>query len=333
MLYSIILPTFGRPEDVTEFLTSLTKQANKNFEVIIADGSLDDSVSKVVQIFKENLPIQYFYRKGLGASESRNLACENANGEFLIFIDSDCIVPSDYLQKVDIFLKNNKVDGFGGPDAADDSFTPTQKAINYAMTSLLTSGGIRGKKKHIGKFQLRGFNMGISKIVFNKVGGFSGMQVAEDIDISMRLHKSGFKTALIADAFVYHKRKSNFRKFYKQLFMHGKGRIDLHIRHGNALRLIHLIPTFFVFFIVFGVFTILLSKIIFLIYISFLLLFTLLLLFDGTIKNKSCLIGILCVFASYLQLIAYGLGIAYNIIVRMIFGNKKESEKSVILKI
>jgi len=247
MQYSVILPTFGRPDEVTNFLESMTTQRFKEFEVVVVDGSLDEILYPVIEKYKTKLDLKYFHERGLGASESRNLGCEKSTGIFLVFIDSDCIVPEDYFVKVDNFLENNAdIDAFGGPDAADKSFSPFQKAVNYAMTSMLTTGGIRGKKKHVGKFQLRGFNMGIQRDAFFKVGGYSGMQVAEDIDLSMRLIKAGYKTALISGAFVYHRRKASIPIFWKQLYFHGKGRIDLHIKHGNALKPVHMLPSLFV---------------------------------------------------------------------------------------
>ena len=179
MFYSVILPTFNRPDEVENFLESMVQQEQKNFEVIVVDGSPDDILHPVIDKYKDLLNLQYNHEKGMGASESRNLGCERARGDFLVFIDSDCVVPSDYFSKIQSFLvQHPEVDAYGGPDAADSAFSPFQKAVNYSMTSMLTTGGIRGKKKHVGKFQLRGFNMGVRHDAFFHVGGYSGMQVA-----------------------------------------------------------------------------------------------------------------------------------------------------------
>lgn len=333
MKYSVILPTFGRPDEVTNFLESMTTQEFKDFEVIIVDGSLDEILHPVIDTYKPKLDLQYFHERGLGASESRNLGCEKAQGDLLVFIDSDCIVPENYFIKVDTFLKNNpNVDAFGGPDAADKSFSPFQKAVNYAMTSMLTTGGIRGKKKHVGKFQLRGFNMGIHRDAFFKVGGYSGMQVAEDIDLSMRLIKAGYTTALISEAFVYHRRKASIKIFWKQLYFHGKGRIDLHLKHGDALKFVHMLPSLLILdvLIAFGlgfvwpIFWYLLA--------GGLALYAIIAFIDSTIQNKSPWVGFLSIITSFELLFAYGLGVWRNIFLRMVFQKGADSKKSVELK-
>ncbi|MBN2349966.1 MAG: glycosyltransferase [Bacteroidales bacterium] len=333
MYYSIILPTFGRPEEVTAFLGSLTKQLFKNFEVIVVDGSPDTSLQELVNGYKDKLTLSYFYKKSLGASESRNLGCEHAKGEWLVFIDSDCILPPHYMDVVDSFLvSHTEIVGYGGPDAADDNFSPFQKAVNYAMTSMLTTGGIRGKKFHLGKFHMRGFNMGMRREVFFNVGGFSGMQVAEDLDLSMRLQKAGYKTSLIPDAFVYHRRKANFRIFWHQLYFHGKGRIDLHLKHGNALKALHLLPSMFMISILSAIVAIWFVPWWFYLVLSGVAVYTLAVFADSSIQNKSIWVGLLSVVTSLELLIAYGLGVLRNIIYRMVFKRGGESKKATELK-
>lgn len=333
MFYSVILPTFGRPDEVENFLESMTRQEMRDFEVIVVDGSQDEILHPVIDHFKDKIDLKYFHEKGLGASESRNLGCEKAKGDFLVFIDSDCVVPADYFVKVKAFLsENSKVDAYGGPDAADDTFSPFQKAVNYAMTSTLTTGGIRGRKKHIGKFQLRGFNMGVKREAFFSVGGYSGMQVAEDIDLSMRLQKAGYITALIPKAFVYHRRKASFYKFYKQLYFHGKGRIDLHMKHGDALKLVHLLPSFFVLYLIAGIVLSLFIPWIALLFPLSICFYILAVLADSSIQNKSFLVGILSVVTSVELLFAYGIGVLRNILLRMALKRGADSKKDVLLK-
>ncbi|MBN1116470.1 MAG: glycosyltransferase [Bacteroidales bacterium] len=333
MQYSVILPTFGRPDEVTNFLESMVGQKFTDFEVIVVDGSLDDVLHPVIDAFRNKLSLNYFHERGLGASESRNLGCEKARGHFLVFIDSDCVVPDNYFIQVDNFLKANpEIDAFGGPDAAEKNFKPFQKAVNYAMTSMLTTGGIRGKKKHAGKFQLRGFNMGVMREAFFHVGGYSGMQVAEDIDLSMRLLKAGYQTALIPEAFVYHRRKANFKVFGKQLYFHGKGRIDLHLKHGDALKLVHMLPSFFVAGLLIGLLVgIFVTEILFLV-IGVIGLYALAVLIDSTIQNRSLIVGILSIVSSLELLITYGSGVWRNIFVRMILKRGGDSKKSAELK-
>jgi cellulose synthase/poly-beta-1,6-N-acetylglucosamine synthase-like glycosyltransferase len=333
MFYSIILPTFGRPDEVENFLESISLQQNKNFEVIIVDGSLDDILHPVIDKYKPIVDLKYLHEKSLGASESRNLGCTKAKGDFLVFIDSDCVVPPDYFVKVEEFLKlNPKIDAYGCPDAADESFSNLQKAINYAMTSMLTTGGIRGKKKHVGKFQLRGFNMGIRSESFFAVGGYSGMQVAEDIDLSMRLQKAGYQTALIPEAFVYHRRKATLYKFFRQLYFHGKGRIDLHLKHGDALKMVHLLPSFFVLYLFTGIISAFFFKTIFLLFLISFLFYILAVFLNALISNHSMSVGFLSIVTSLELLIAYGLGVWRNIIYRMVLKKGGDSRKEMILK-
>lgn len=330
--YSIVVAAYLRSDEIEEFLKSMISQKYKDFEIIISDGSPDERLREVILKYTTYYNLRHIYEKNLKASESRNLGCQHAQGDYFIFLDSDCIIPEDYLLKVDEFLSQNPVDAFGGPDKAHESFTPTMKAINYAMTSFLTTGGIRGKKKSVGKFNLRGFNMGISREVFRVTGGFSTMQVAEDIELSARIDKAGFKKALIPDAFVYHKRKSNFKKFWKQLKMHGKGRIDLYMRHKEELKPVHFLPTMFVL----ALFLSLLIALACWSWGKFLLLFwgayVLALLIDSSIQNKSFYIGILSTWASLIMLTSYGIGLLQNMWKRLILKQNKEIDKDLILK-
>jgi cellulose synthase/poly-beta-1,6-N-acetylglucosamine synthase-like glycosyltransferase len=333
MFYSIVIPTFGRPDEVKNLLESITRQEFKNFEMIIVDGSPDDILHPVITKYEPRLDLKYFHEKGLATSESRNLGCSRAKGDMLVFIDSDCIVPPDYLTRVDSFLKAHpEVDAYGGPDAANTSFSPLQKAVNYAMTSFFTTGGIRGRKNHIGKFQLRGFNMGVRHDAFIKIGGYSGMQVAEDIDLSIRLRKAGYISALIPEAFVYHRRRASFYKFYKQLFFHGKGRIDLQVKHGDALKLVHMLPSFFVLYLIGGFISVLFLKPLFYLFLASLCLYLLAIFIDSGTRNRNLYVALLSMVTSLEMLIAYGLGVWKNILLRIVLKKGADSKKELILK-
>jgi GT2 family glycosyltransferase len=329
--YSVVLPTYGRPGDVKEFLDSLARQEYKNFEIIIVDATPDDSVRQVADRYPDQLNLTFIYRKGLGISESRNLGVAESKGDYVVFIDSDCVVPPLYFAQIEKYLNLYKADVFGGPDAASEDFSVTQKSINYVMTSFFTTGGIRGKTKRIGRFEPRSFNMGVARKAFDAVGGYSGMKVAEDIDLSMRLHKAGFKTALIPDAYVYHKRKTSLYKFLVQMFMYGKARIDLFIRHREALKITYLAPLLFLVYLLAGIASVFFSKALFTMFLVTLLLYALAVFIDSSIRNRSFLAGFLSVFAAYGFLICYGTGLIYNIFRRIVFG-KKEIERAKILK-
>jgi cellulose synthase/poly-beta-1,6-N-acetylglucosamine synthase-like glycosyltransferase len=332
MYFSIVVPTFGRPEEVTELLESLANQQCKEFEVILADGSPDESVGHIAEQFSGKLKIQHLHKKFLGISESRNWGVENAKGDIIVFFDSDCVIPPDYLNTVQKNLTVNALDAYGGPDRADESFNSQQKAISYAMTSFFTTGGIRGRKRHAGPYQPRSFNMGIRKSVFDALGGFSGLKVSEDIDLSIRLFKNGYRSGLIEAAFVYHKRRSTFYKFFRQVVSFGSGRIDLQLRHGDALKLVHLLPALFVIYLFAGIILSVFSKCLFWFWLSPLIAYSIAVLIDSLKQNKSLKVGFLSVYAACVMLMGYGLGMIKAVLLRILLKSKKESEKPEITK-
>ncbi len=315
---SLIIPLYNRPFEIEELLKSLLLQSDPNFEVIIVEDGSSQKSDEVVAVYSEKLNLKYFFKENSGPGLSRNYGAAHADGDYLIFLDSDCIIPPHYIAEVQSFLANTYVDAFGGPDRADDSFTAIQKAINYSMTSLFTTGGIRGGKKSVEKFHPRSFNMGYSKAVFEATGGFSGMRFGEDIDMSIRLVKAGFSTALIADAYVYHKRRTNFKLFYKQIFNSGLARINLYKRHPSSLKFLHFFPLVFTL----GWIIALLSLTIFSFAVfTYLLASYLLLIFMHATKvNRSLSVGFLALLASFIQLSAYGFGFLKGIWERLIMG-------------
>lgn len=332
MYFSVVVPTFSRTDEVSELLTSLVEQQDKNFEVIIADGSLDDSVGRIIQKFKDKLNLIYLYKKALGISESRNWGVENAKGDFVVFFDSDCVIPPQYFSEVQKFLLVHPLDAYGGPDKASENFNPIQKAISYAMTSFFTTGGIRGRKGHVGQYQPRSFNMGIKRLVFNDLNGFSGLKVSEDIDLSIRLKKKGYHSGLIENAYVYHKRRSTFYKFFRQVFSFGSGRIDLQIIHGDALKPVHLLPSLFVFYILGGLVISLFSKVIFTIWVFSLVAYLIAIYIDASVQYRNVKIGLMSAYAALVMLLGYGSGMLKAIFMRFVFGSTRESEKPEITR-
>lgn len=322
MRYSLIAPTFSRPDEVYEFLESLTHQQYSDFEVIIADGSPHDDVKPVVNPFVGKLNLIYIYEKYLPVSDARNRAAEVANGDWLIFLDSDCIIPEYYLQRIDKFIELNKVELFGGPDKAHESFTPTQKAISYAMTSILTTGGIRGKEKHVGVFHPRGFNMGIKKQAFFEVNGYAtDFRCGEDIELSMRLLEKGKKSALIPEAFVYHKRRTDFLKFFKQVFRFGAARINIWQRHPKELKITHLFPTVFMLFVLSVPFQFFISEYLFYFSSLILFLYSIANFVLATKETGSIKTGFLSLIAAYVMLFGYGWGFLKNFVEVKVKGN------------
>ncbi|WP_432411449.1 glycosyltransferase [Rasiella sp. SM2506] len=303
--YSFIIPVYNRPQEIKELLESfLVLSYTRPFEIVIVEDGSSESAEGIVKEFSEKLCISYFYKENSGPGDSRNYGMRKATGNYFVILDSDCLVPPHYLETVDYFLENSYVDCYGGADAAHINFTPLQKAINYTMTSFLTTGGIRGSKKSITTFEPRSFNMGLSKKAFVSTGGFAKIHPGEDPDLSQRIVKSGFKTVFIPDAYVFHKRRISWSKFHTQVKKFGMVRPILNKWHPNAAKITFWFPTLFVLFsivsIVCGVF------------ISPILLMPLLgylgvLFIDASARNKSVYIGCLVIWAVFIQFFGYGL--------------------------
>ncbi|MDD2327744.1 MAG: glycosyltransferase [bacterium] len=304
MYYSIVIPLYNRPDELDELLSSLCEQTDKRFEVIVAEDGSRQKGDRVVAKYRDRLPITYFEKPNSGPGLTRNAGAARATGNYLVFFDSDCIIPPHYIATITTFLENHPVDAYGGPDAALPTFTPVQKAINHAMTSFFTTGGIRGGKRSMEKFHPRSFNLGVSKTAFDKLGGYGAMRFGEDIDFSLRLMKAGYRTALIPDAYVYHKRRSTFPQFFKQVFNSGIARINLHLLHPGSLRLVHLLPALFVA----GMMLILLIGLFFRALLLLPLLYSLVIFIDSLRINRSVKIALYSMVAAWIQLTGYGVG-------------------------
>ncbi|MFD0767249.1 glycosyltransferase [Mucilaginibacter lutimaris] len=308
MFFSIIIPLYNRPQEIAELLASLTLQTYKQFEVLVIEDGSVDRAEDIVKGYEGKLDIRYFEKANEGQGFTRNFGFERAKGDYFVVFDSDCLIPADYLQIVNDSLNKNWLDAYGGPDGAHESFTPLQKAISYSMTSPFTTGGIRGNKKGIGQFHPRSFNMGISRKVWENAGGFIITRLGEDIEYSIRIHSLGYKIGLIPDAIVYHKRRTDFLKFYKQIHFFGRARINIYKFFPSQLKLVHFFPAFatlgFIFIIVANLlhwpFAMLLN--------IMLGVYILLIFFHSLIKNKSAKIAFLSIIAAFTQLTAYGLG-------------------------
>ncbi|GAB3904321.1 glycosyltransferase [Mucilaginibacter boryungensis] len=308
MFFSIIIPLYNRPQEIKELLYTLTKQTYTRFEVlVIEDGSVNDA-REIVESYADKLDIKYFVKPNSGQGFSRNYGFERAMGDYFVVFDSDCLIPPDYLEIVAESLAANYLDAYGGPDDAHASFTPIQKAISYSMTSPFTTGGIRGNKKGIGQFHPRSFNMGISRRVWETAGGFVITRLGEDIEYSIRIHSLGFKIGLIPEAKVYHKRRTSFAQFYKQLHFFGRARINVYKFFPAELKAVHFFPAVFTLGLLFTVIANLFHWPIALLANMFVLLFFLLIFFHSLIKNKSLKVAFLSIIAAFIQLTAYGLG-------------------------
>lgn len=304
MRYSVIIPVYNRPDEVDELLQSLTCQRFKDFEVIIVEDGSPVPCKEVVDRYAASLDIKYFSKPNSGPGQTRNYGAERSQGEYLIILDSDCILPEDYFVSVEQELHKAPADAFGGPDRAHRSFTDIQKAINYSMTSFFTTGGIRGGKKKMDKFYPRSFNMGVRREVYQALGGFSNMRFGEDIDFSIRIFKGGYQCRLFPGAWVYHKRRTDLKKFFKQVHNSGIARINLYKKYPESLKLVHLLPAVFTL----GVVLLLLGAPFCVYSLTPIVLYALLVCLDSALQNKSLRIGIYSIAASFIQLIGYGTG-------------------------
>ena len=322
MKYSVIIPVYNRPDEADELLASLCRQEVKDFEVVVVEDGSAIPCKDVVEKYADSLDIKYFQKPNGGPGPARNYGVERAQGEYILILDSDCIIPPDYLSAVEKELTERPCDAFGGPDAAHDSFTPVQKAISYSMTSFFTTGGIRGGKQKMDKFYPRSFNMGMRRTVYNQLGGFARMRFGEDIDFSYRIVEAGYSCRLFPEAWVWHKRRTDFRKFFRQVYNSGIARINLEKRHPGTLKLVHLLPTVFTI----GVIALVLVSAVGRAMMHYdaanwrswywvcvipwlpILLYSLVILIDSTIKNKSLKVGLLSVPAAFVQLMGYGFG-------------------------
>lgn len=317
MFFSVIIPVYNRPQEVDELLNSLTEQTYKNFETIIIEDGSEKPCKQVVEKYSKKLAVRYFYKENSGQGFSRNYGFDRAKGDYFIVFDSDCLIPPHYFETVNNYLRSHDLDVYGGPDREHESFSPVQKAISYAMTSPLTTGGIRGNKNHTGTFHPRSFNMGISREVYEETGGYRITRMGEDIEFSIRIIQNGFTAGLIPEAYVYHKRRTNLTQFFKQLHFFGRARINISRFFPSEIKLIHTLPSFFTLATAFLLVLPFLNSSLFNgLIIPYLALFILIFI-HSTYKNKSLRIGALSMAASFIQLTAYGIGFIRELWVKL----------------
>ncbi len=311
MNYSIVVPVYNRPDEVDELLESLCSQTLKDFEVVVVEDGSQTTCKDVCERYADILDLRYYYKENSGPGQSRNYGVERARGEYVIIVDSDAVTPPGFMQAIDDELRREPTDAWGGPDAAHKSFTDIQKAISYAMTSFFTTGGIRGGKKQLDKFYPRSFNLGVRREAYLQLGGFSTTRFSkmalygEDIDFSIRIYKAGLRCRLFPEAWLWHKRRTDFRRFWRQVYNSGYARINLWRMYPEALKPVHALPSLFTIgtagLVVLAPFTCGLS-------LALLLLFCLLIFLDATFRNRSLKVGLLSVVATFIQLIGYGVG-------------------------
>ena len=323
-MFSIIVPVYNRPDEVDELLASLCVQTCRDFDVHIVEDGSDVPCKEVCDRYADRLSIHYYVKENGGPGAARNYGAERAEGSYFIVLDSDVVLPEGYLAAIDEELRSNPCDAFGGPDRAHPDFTPVQKAINYSMTSFFTTGGIRGGRKKLDKFYPRSFNMGVSRALWQQLGGFRAMRFGEDIDFSIRIFDAGARCRLFPEAWVWHKRRTDFCKFFRQVRNSGIARINLHLLHPGSMKMVHMLPAVFTLGCAALLVLFLLGLCLFLfgpdhmkkafgfafceLSLLPILLYALLIFIDSSIANRSLWVGLLSVPASFIQLIGYGTG-------------------------
>lgn len=306
--YSVIVPVYNRPEEVNELLHSLTLQQYRNFEVIIVEDGSTNPCRDIVDNYRDKLQLEYIFKQNSGPGPSRNVGYAQAKGDYFVVFDSDCIIPPDYFKIVDDALSRQPFDAWGGPDRAHENFTPLQRAMAFTMSSVLTTGGIRGKKNSVGSFQPRSFNMGISRNVYDKTQGFSFNRLAEDIELSIRMRKLGFNVVLLAEAFVFHKRRTTLRQFYHQVSSFGKGRVQVGKAHPGEVKLTHWFPALFLVGMFSPLIVLPFSLPLAIAALAGYVLYFLAIFLDAYRVNNSLYVAALSIPAAFIQLTGYGSG-------------------------
>lgn len=326
-MISIIVPVYNRPDEVAELLESAARQTDTDFELILVEDGSTVPCRDIADMYAGKIAIQYFFRPNEGRSPARNYGMTRANGDFFIFVDSDCVLPPDYIANVKKTMRTTPADCFGGPDAAHESFSDLQKAISFAMTSFLTTGGIRGGKRSLEKFVPRTFNMGFSRRVWQTVGGFREM-FSEDIDMSTRIRNAGFSIALYADAPVYHKRRVTFKKFWRQVHVFGMSRITLHLLYPGSMKAVHTLPALFVI----GSISIIIAAI----FCPWLLIipaiYIAVLFISAIISLHSLKRAVMAVFASMVQLYGYGTGFIRAYVWKIILRHGRDQQQEILMR-
>lgn len=329
LFFSIVVPVYNRPDEMDDLLNSLASQTDKGFEaVIVEDGSTVPCREICKRYADKGLDVSYFYKENEGRSIARNYGMDRAKGDYFVFVDSDCVLPTDYIASLRKELASNYTDCFGGPDAAHESFTSTQKAINFAMTSFLTTGGIRGGKIQLEKFVPRTFNMGFSKEVYENIGGFREM-FSEDIDMSTRIRLAGYSINLLRDVKVYHKRRLGWKKFWRQVHVFGMSRITLKLLYPDTLKLVHTLPALFV---IGNVMMILLAVIFSWLWIIPLLVYLIAVWIAAIVSTKSFLIGCKAVPAALIQLWGYGTGFIRAYVWKILLRHGRDVNQEIALR-
>jgi len=325
--FSIIIPSFNRVDEITALLVSMEELRfpRSQFELIIADDGSTDETLHFIKSYSSasGLNLILVSQSNQGPGAARNLGVAAASGDFFIFIDSDVTVPGHWLEEISKQLQLEGGQAFGGPDTYRDDFPALLKAINHSMNSFLTTGGLRGKKgKSLARYYPRSFNMGLSRALWEKTGGFSKLRHGQDIEFSHRLHQAGAKILFIPKAFVFHKRRTSLKKFFKQVFNWGVARINLYKMNPSMLEPLHALPAVasagYLLLSLMAFFHPVLKQI-WLVFSAFGLLLLLFSSAQALRQYRSIAVALYVPLVIPIQIFGYGIGFIYNFIRRVIF--------------
>ncbi len=316
MFFSCIIPVYNRPDELKDLLNSLLQQSHQSFEVLVVEDGSTLRCKEVVDAFADQLTIHYFFQENTGQGFARNFGMQQAKGDFFVILDSDVLLPPTYFEVLEKAIATRSLDAFGGPDAAATDFSTLQKAMDFAMTSFWTTGGIRGKLKNPAAYQARGFNMGVSRAVFARLGGFVDPNRGEDIEWSIRIKKAGFRLELVSEAFVYHKRKNTLWSFAKQGFSFGRNRVNVSRFHPEAIKLVHALPSLFLLFLISLGVNLIFVQLLLIPQLLMLGIWATLVLIQATMQYRSPLVGVMSLVTSLVQLSGYGLGLLWELVVK-----------------
>lgn len=321
MHFTVIVPVFNRPDELAELLDSLCMQHSRPFDVLVVDDGSDPPCEAAARAFAERLDLAYVYQENAGPGAARNHGAALARGDYVIFFDSDCMVPPSYMDAVQDALRSHPLDAFGGPDRAHPSFTAFQRAVSYAMTSFLTTGGIRGGKKKLDTFYPKTYNMGVAREAWAATTGFPPIHPGEDIDLSLQLERQGFRLGYIPDAFVYHKRRTDLWRFFKQVYKFGLARVTLHRRQPGSFKPVHALPALFVAYVFAGLIALAFGQPW---PVALLMVPAVLFFGESLVRNRSLAVALLSVGTSFTQLVGYGLGVLVGAWRQIVLGKDTE---------
>lgn len=188
---SVVIPTLNEAQFIGLLLNDLTKQTLRSFEVIVSDSSSDDNTLEVAKKFNDKLPLKTTQVKRKSAGHGRNGGAKKAQGEYLVFIDADVRIKSNYLEQLALAAKEKKAD-FATTRMRADGWHPIDKLIY-----LTYSWGFR-KKFEEGKPLMSGGVMLVRRSIFKDLNGFKDdITVGEDMEFSLRLREKTKKGTFI----------------------------------------------------------------------------------------------------------------------------------------